>query len=258
MTSGRINTSMPADLDILLEKPGWLVVNKPADLVCHPTKSDYLSSLIGRLRHYLGPSSSPVMVNRLDRETSGLVMVAKTPEAARVLGRQWEKRLVDKAYLAIVHGHVDGEGLIEVPLGRDERSAVAIKDCVRADGAAASTQFAVLNRFNRAEGPFTLLKVIPHTGRKHQIRLHLAHIGHPVVGDKLYGGEEDAYLALVERRLTDEQRKRLILRCQALHAWQLQVTWEDRRLFLQVEPGPEFLGFLGPGLSEAYLERFVR
>lgn len=258
MTSGRMNPSKPPYLDIVLEEAGWLVVNKPADLVCHPTKADFLSSLIGRLRHYLGPSASPVMVNRLDRETSGLVMVAKTPEAARVLGRQWEQRLVEKVYLAVVHGHVEGTGLIEAPLGRDEQSVVAIKDCVRADGVAACTQFEVLSRFDRQEGAFTLLKVVPHTGRKHQIRLHLAHIGHPVVGDKLYGGEEDAYLALVERRLTDAQRQRLILRCQALHAWQLQVTWEGRRLFLQVEPGPEFLDFLGLELSAVCAERSVQ
>lgn len=247
---------MPPYLDILLEEPGWLVVNKPADLVCHPTKTDFLSSLIGRLRQYLGPLANPVMVNRLDRETSGLVMVAKTPEAARVLGRQWEQRWVNKVYLAIVHGHVERPGFIEAPLGKDEQSVVAIKDCVRADGVPARTQFDVLSRWERAEGRFTLLKVIPQTGRKHQIRLHLAHVGHPVVGDKLYGGEEDAYLALVERRLTDAQRQRLILRCQALHAWQLQVTWEDRRRFLQVEPGGEFLDFLGPGLREAYADRF--
>src|SRR5208282_4236664 len=129
----------------------------------------------------------------------------------------WEGRRVHKEYWAIVHGSVAADrGTIEAPLGRDEASVVAIKDCVRADGAASRTDFEVERRFTRAEGEFTWLKLVPHTGRKHQIRIHLAHVGHPVVGDKLYGGDEDLYLALVQNRLTPEQRTRLILENHAL------------------------------------------
>lgn len=215
--------------EIIHEDDKLLVINKPADLVCHPTKGDEFSSLISRVRLHLGPDATPRMVNRLDRETSGVTVVAKTAEAARELGRIWETRALQKEYLAMVHGHLreDG-GVIDAPLGKDEHSRVAIKDCVRPDGSPARTEFAVLSRFQRAEGDFSLLRLLPHTGRKHQIRIHLAHLGHPIVGDKLYGGDEDLYLALVERRLTEEQRCRLILPCHALHASAVRFRWRDR------------------------------
>jgi 23S rRNA pseudouridine1911/1915/1917 synthase len=108
--------------DIVPEDADLLVINKPAGLACHPTKSDGHSSLVCRVRAYLGPDVTPRLVNRLDRETSGVVLVVKTPEAARELGRVFESRSVAKEYLALVHGHVAGErGLIDARLGKDER-----------------------------------------------------------------------------------------------------------------------------------------
>ncbi|HEY2329397.1 MAG TPA: RNA pseudouridine synthase [Verrucomicrobiae bacterium] len=244
--------------NIIREDAELLVVHKPADLVCHPTKGDEYSSLISRARIYLErqdrldplpsavshPQSSPHLIHRLDRETSGLVVIAKNHEAARELGKIWESRAVQKEYLAIVHGHIAAElGTIDAPLGRDETSAVAIKDCVRADGALAQTEFHVEKRFARQAANFTLVRVAPRTGRKHQIRIHLAHLGHPVVGDKIYGGDADLYLALVENRLTDGQRARLVLPNHALHAGSLKFQWRGRDWHFTSPPEPPFLEF---------------
>src|SRR5262249_13965922 len=163
-----------------------LVVNKAAGVVCHPTKKGELCSLIGRVRKHLGPDSHPQLVNRLDRETGGVTLIAKRDKDARALRRLWEGRKVEKANCAIIHGRIPEEnGLIEAPLGKDEQSRVATKDCVRPAGAPATTEYWVLRQL---PGPSSLLCVQPYTGRKHQIRIHLAHIGHPILGDKLYGG----------------------------------------------------------------------
>jgi 23S rRNA pseudouridine1911/1915/1917 synthase len=286
-------------LNILHEDAGLLVINKPAGLVCHPTKGDEFSSLISRARLYLktstalssialprrriNPQPSTHLINRLDRETSGIVIVAKNSEIAGELGKIWEARAVGKEYLAIVHGHVrDDHGLIDAPLGKDERSIVAVKDCVRPDGAPSQTEFRVERRFSvgvqsrdvrdcssgtlkrelqlapssilhplarrsaakTAPSSFSLLRLIPRTGRKHQIRIHLAHLGHPIVGDKLYGGDEDLYMALVENRLTPEQLARLILPYQALHACAVRFLWRGQPMEFSCPPEPWFTDFL--------------
>ena len=255
--------------EIIHEDADLLVINKPAGLVCHPTKGDAYSSLISRVRLHLGGDASAHLVNRLDRETGGVTVVAKNSATAGELGRLWETRMVEKEYLAIVRGHVrEQSGWIDAPLGKDEKSRVVIKDCVRPDGLPAQTEFQVERRFERRVGrwsssfslsggtperelqpgvPFSLLRVLPRSGRKHQIRIHLAHAGHAIVGDKIYGGDEDLYLALVEDRLTDEMRARLLLPHHALHAVAIRFSWRDSPFEFRCEPEKWFTDFAAGG-----------
>lgn len=230
---------------ILHEDPSLLVVNKPAGLVCHPTKGDAYSSLISRLRLHLGPDSHPQLINRLDRETSGVVVVAKDPESARAWRRVWEAGGVTKSYLAIVHGHAPESGTIDAPLGRDKSSAVAIKDCVRSDGAPARTRFQLVRHLQLPQGAFSLIEIQPETGRKHQIRIHLAWRGHPLVGDKIYGPDERCYLDFVSGRQTEEQRILLISEFQCLHAQSVAAEIEGNGFSFACEPEPWFRRLTG-------------
>jgi 23S rRNA pseudouridine1911/1915/1917 synthase len=215
-------------LRVIDETAELLVVDKPAGLVCHPTKAGPMSSLIGRIRLYLGHDEGR-LVHRLDRETSGVVVIAKSQAAAASLGRVLAADGVRKNYLALVYGHVATETIrIEAPLGKDERSAVAIKDAVRADGASAVTRVAVKRRLTSVVGPCTLIDVWPETGRKHQIRIHLAHAGFPIVGDKIYGADETRYLRFVTDALTEADRRALGLEHHALRAARLELVWGGR------------------------------
>jgi 23S rRNA pseudouridine1911/1915/1917 synthase len=289
--------------EVLYEDAELLAINKPAGLVCHPTKGDVYSSLISRVRLHVGEGLPVHLVNRLDRETSGVVLAVKGDQRVGKIKQLFAERDVTKEYLAIVHGHVVADsGSCAEPLGRDEQSVVAVKDCVRPDGSPAQTDFVVEKRFERAipdlnfydpaaqfpdahhsvplpigwgeggrrpgEGlasntststsPFTLLRVRPHTGRKHQIRIHLAHLRHPIVGDKIYGGDPQLYLDFVERRLTEEQRRRLILPCHALHSESLRFNWLLKDWVFRAEPEPWFRDFIEgkpctPDWAEKYL-----
>jgi 23S rRNA pseudouridine1911/1915/1917 synthase len=232
--------------DVLLEDADLLVINKPAGLVCHPTKDGERSSAIGRVRLYLGHAEGR-LVNRLDRETSGVLVVAKSGPVASQLGTLFGRGLVEKRYDAIVHGCVPaGSFSIDAPLGKDEASPVAIKDCVRDDGAKARTDVRVVRSFVRETTEFSLVEVTPHSGRKHQIRIHLAHAGHPIVGDKLYGHDEHAYLRFTRGELTAHDRRVLRLDNHALHARALSFTWRDLAWRFEAAASEEFSQFVGP------------
>lgn len=232
-------------LTVVHEDADILVVDKPAGLVVHPSKDGERSSLIGRVRLYLGHPEGR-LVNRLDRETSGLVLIAKSAPVAGELGRMLAASRVEKRYVAIVHGMFPaGPVTVDAPLGKDVASPVAIKDCVREDGAPAVTEVVLERHFEYAGHPMSLVHVSPLTGRKHQIRIHLAHAGHPIVGDKIYGGDETRYLRLVTGAITDADRKALVVEHHALHAAVLSFAWRGQMWRFEALPDARFRQLLG-------------
>jgi 23S rRNA pseudouridine1911/1915/1917 synthase len=234
--------------DVVAEDGDLLVINKPAGLVCHPTKGDEYSSLISRVRLYLGASAAPHMINRLDRETSGLVIVAKHLDSAVYLRKLWEGRAVEKEYLAIVHGCMPpGKTAISAPLGKDPSSEIAIKDAVVEGGTPAET-YAFLQRHFLFRGqPLSLVRVLLLTGRKHQIRIHLAHLGYPIAGDKLYGPDEQIYLRFVHNAITDADWARLITANHALHAARITFPWFGSVRTFSAPPERWFTELYAPG-----------
>jgi 23S rRNA pseudouridine1911/1915/1917 synthase len=180
-------------LDVVYEDAALLVVNKPAGLVVHPGAGHATGTLVHALLAYCGPALSgiggirrPGIVHRLDRGTSGLLMVAKTDRAHLALARQLKARSVERRYVALVHGALPrAEGVVEAAIGRHphDRRRMAVRPS--GAGRAAVTRYRVVERF-RTPTPLSLLDVRLGTGRTHQIRVHLAHLGFPVVGDRTY------------------------------------------------------------------------
>ncbi|HEY1582929.1 MAG TPA: RNA pseudouridine synthase [Chthoniobacterales bacterium] len=218
----------------MTETEDYLVVEKPPFLLIHPSKPDGTPTLWGALRELLAfelvNGGQVSIVNRLDRETSGLVLIAKNAASARRFGRAMERRQIEKEYLAIVCGWPDWEATrLDAPLARQgehEPSAIWLKQMIHEWGAEAVTEFQVEKRFVRAGkkgARFAVVRAIPRTGRTHQIRVHLAHLGHPIVGDKIYGPNELLYLRFIETGWTDELARQLNLPRQALHSARLRV-----------------------------------
>jgi 23S rRNA pseudouridine1911/1915/1917 synthase len=185
------------------------------------------------------------IINRLDRETSGLVLIAKTKPAARHFGMLMERGRIAKQYLALVWGWPAADQFtVDAPLlrqGAQRPSPIYLKQCVHPAGVPARTRFEVLRRFTR-DTNFALLRAFPETGRMHQIRVHLSHAGHPVVGDKIYGPSESHYLTFIETGWTPALQRSLLLPRHALHSAILAIP--DDSLHWQSPLPPDIAAFL--------------
>jgi 23S rRNA pseudouridine1911/1915/1917 synthase len=201
----------PIPLDVLYEDEDLLAINKQADLIVHPARGNWTGTLVNALAYYFrlnwrdiselptrGEVFRPGIVHRLDRDTTGVMLIAKSELALWRLGRQFELRKIRKTYTAIVHGVVAAEeDVIDAPIGKHPK--VREKYAVHRDigrpfpvtTKEAITRYKVLQRFDRlraCRAGFTLVELYPQTGRTHQLRVHMSFIGHPVVGDRMYGG----------------------------------------------------------------------
>ena len=212
-------------LDILFEDEHMVAINKPAGMVVHPAKGHWSGTLTAALAFHfqslssVGGPTRPGIVHRLDRETSGVIVVARTDQAHMHLAKQFEERSTTKEYFAISTGSPDRDAdIIRQPIGVHpyQREKMAI----RADHATsrdAETFYEVLERF----GPFAALKITPKTGRTHQIRVHLAHAGFPILCDRLYSGRSEITAGEINKSATN--RSEVLLDRVALHAQQLTI-----------------------------------
>lgn len=248
LRQGPVRIITPAELKawVIYEDDRLFVVNKPGDFVCHPSKDGPWSSLVGAAREYLGLAAVH-LIFRLDRETSGVVVLAKDPAMGRRLQMAAQERRYAKTYYAILHGELMAPAVVDQPLGADQFSAVASKSRVvgMGEGQKAQTTFVPVAR----GGGFSLAQVSTETGRKHQIRVHAHWLGYPLVGDKIYGPDARYFLEFIEHGWTPSMAEQLLLPRQALHCAEIDLhlagephvfraPWpEDLRDFCAARPG---------------------
>ena len=214
------------DLTVLHEDQWLVAIEKPPGMAVHPSGRHLAGTLMQELhRRYRHPEDPahdvvPRLLHRIDLETSGVVAVGLDERFHQLVSRQFEDRLVQKAYLAVVHGRPAlTAGTVDRAIVPDKTSAVRLKLTTsdNDDGLPAVTHYRVL----RENSLYSLLEVLPKTGRTHQIRVHMASIGCPLVGDKLYGADERMFLHQVAGTLDDEHRRQLVLERHALHSHRL-------------------------------------
>lgn len=246
--------TQPSPLRVVDESPEWIVIDKPPHLQVHPSKPDGSFTLWHGVRELLAfemaTGGQISIINRLDRETSGLTLICKTAAAARKFSQLMERRRIHKEYFAIVWGWPERDVYeIDKPIARQgdhAPSRIYLKQCVHPAGARAQTSVRVEKRFaceTSNGGHFSLVRAFPHTGRMHQIRVHLAHLGHALVGDKIYGPNEENYLRFIETGWTPELENSLLLPRHALHSAVLEIEEEGLKWNSSLPSGlAEFCG----------------
>ncbi len=246
--------AITADFSVLYEDDGVLAVDKAAPLLTHPTGPKEEPTLWHGLRELLAfelaTGGQVSLINRLDRETSGITLVAKTPEAARELGIAMQNRQLQKEYMALVFGSPAwNSAWCGEPLRRMEEVAptrVHVRQCCHPGGKPCATEVRVLRRVPPRDGrpALSLLECCPHTGRLHQIRAHLSHLGFPLVGDKIYGADEGCYLEFMASGWTAELERALLLPRQALHAHRLRFPWRGQVIEVEAPLPPDIAALL--------------
>lgn len=219
--------TVPLHYTVLHQDEALLVIEKPAGLPVHPSASYHRHTLTAVMRGRLGAGHGWQMAHRLDRETSGVMVFGRAGGSASDLKRSFAERRVRKEYLALVHGTLSAPMTIDLPLASDPHSKVRVKMGVVAEadgGLWAHTEVAPLSFGSFRDAPVTMVSLRPRTGRQHQLRVHLASVGHAIVGDKLYGLDERWFIDVVEdRRPMEDLDAFLGLSRQALHAATLSV-----------------------------------
>lgn len=226
-----IEPDVPREFGILASDEHFLAIDKPAGLPMHTTAKFWKNTLVAILRERF-PEERLQICHRIDRETSGVLLIARNHAAASFLKRAFAERRVKKSYLALVHGIPSPpSGVIDAPMRLlDTRSHIMMG--VEADGLPAVTRFQVQTTFPH----HALVEALPETGRQHQIRVHLAHLGHPIVGDKLYRASEQAFMDYCDGGLTPELLQAFDgLPRQALHAARLSFPHPVTRETITVE-----------------------
>lgn len=187
-----------------IEHEQFVVFDKPSGLLIHPQNKHTPYSLIDELKFQFGRDAN--IAHRIDQETSGLVLCSKNKKSERDIKMMFQEREMKKKYLALVHGEIKADICIEAPLLRREDDSAIVRMVVKvhAEGKESKTDIKPLNYF--AEQNMTLVECSPLTGRQHQIRVHLFHIGHPIVGDPIYGQSEDNVVNFLDRELSSDER----------------------------------------------------